>query len=113
MAHGLLVIAGGEKKRANRMGDSLKSFLAGFLNDRVVTTEGELSLDVSPEELEELGLFFVEGMCGWALGLQLARSRRRLIEVTDQTEREKDAEEFGFDGRDDEESYKDDEELIN
>jgi hypothetical protein len=66
-------------------------------------------LDVSPEELEELGLFFVQGMCGWALGLQLERQRQRLIEVTGQIERVGEPTEFGFDERDDDEN---DEDLI-
>lgn len=91
------------------MGNSLKEFIDAFLKEHALTTEGELVLDVSPEELEELGLFFVQGMCGWALGLQFERQRRRLVEVTDQIERMKKSEEFGFDDGDDD---KDDEDLI-
>jgi hypothetical protein len=90
------------------MGDSLKEFMDAFLREHALTTEGEMVLDVSPEELEELGLFFVQGMCGWALGLQLERQRRRLIEVTNQIRQMKDSAGFGFDENDD----KDDEDLI-
>jgi hypothetical protein len=91
------------------MGDSLKEFMDAFLREHALTTEGELALDVSPEELEELGLFFVQGMCGWALGLQLERRRRRLIEVTGQIEQVKESAGFGFDEDDDD---MDDEGLI-
>jgi hypothetical protein len=91
------------------MGDSLKEFMDAFLKQHALTTEGEIALDVSPEELEELGLFFVQGMCGWALGLQVERQRQRLIEVTDQIERVQESGEFDFEKRDDDE---DDEDLI-
>lgn len=91
------------------MSNSLKEFMDAFLKEHALTTEGEMVLDVSPEELEELGLFFVQGMCGWALGLQLERQRQRLIEVTSQIERVGEPTEFGFDERDDDEN---DEDLI-
>jgi hypothetical protein len=91
------------------MSNSLKEFMDAFLKEHALTTEGEMVLDVSPEELEELGLFFVQGMCGWALGLQLERQRQRLIEVTGQIERVGEPTEFGFDERDDDEN---DEDLI-
>jgi hypothetical protein len=91
------------------MGNSLKEFIDAFLKEHALTTEGELVLDVSPEELEELGLFFVQGMCGWALGLQMERQRRRLVEITDQIERRREPAEFDFDDGDD---NKDDEDLI-
>jgi hypothetical protein len=91
------------------MSNSLKEFMDAFLKEHALTTEGEMVLDVSPEELEELGLFFVQGMCGWALGLQMERQRRRLVEVTGQIERAKEPAEFDFDEGDNE---KDDENLI-
>lgn len=91
------------------MGNSLKEFIDAFLKEHALTTEGELVLDVSPEELEELGLFFVQGMCGWALGLQMERQRRRLVEVTGHNERRREPAEFDFDDGDD---NKDDEDLI-
>jgi hypothetical protein len=91
------------------MSNSLKEFMDAFLKEHALTTEGEMVLDVSPEELEELGLFFVQGMCGWALGLQLERQRQRLIEVTGQIEHVEEPAEFGFDERDDDEN---DEDLI-
>jgi hypothetical protein len=91
------------------MGDSLKEFMDAFLREHALTNEGEMVLDVSPEELEELGLFFVQGMCGWALGLQMERQRRRLVEVIDQIERRREPAEFDFEKRDNE---KDDEDLI-
>jgi len=91
------------------MSNSLKEFMDAFLKEHALTTEGEMVLDVSPEELEELGLFFVQGMCGWALGLQMERQRQRLIEVTGQIERAKEPTEFDFEKR---ENEKDDEDLI-
>jgi hypothetical protein len=90
------------------MSNSLKEFIDAFLKEHALTTEGELVLDVSPEELEELGLFFVQGMCGWALGLQMERQRRRLVEVTGHSERTGEPAEFNFEDDDDE----DDEDLI-
>jgi hypothetical protein len=105
VAHGLLIAASG----GYQMGNSLKEFMDAFLKQHALTTEGEMVLDVSPEELEELGLFFVQGMCGWALGLQMERQRRRLVEVTDQIERRREPAEFGFDDDGDD---KDDEDLI-
>ncbi len=91
------------------MGNSLKEFIDAFLKEHALTTEGELVLDVSPEELEELGLFFVQGMCGWALGLEMERQRRRLVEVTGHSERAGELAEFSFDDDGDD---KDDENLI-
>ena len=87
------------------MGNSLREFMDAFLKEHALATEGEMVLAVSPEELEELGLFFVRGMCGWALGLRTARQRCRLVEVTEQIELTDEMLEFEFgdsDGKDDE-----------
>jgi hypothetical protein len=64
------------------MSDSLKNFLTDFVAEHALISGGELVLDVSKEELEYLGDFFLRGICGWALGLKAERTRPRLIEVT-------------------------------
>lgn len=65
------------------MSYSLKDFLQSFVAERVLTSGGELILDVSPEEVQALGDFFVRGICGWMLGLEAGRTRLMLVEVTE------------------------------
>lgn len=63
---------------------TLKDFLGTFVEDHALTSGGELVLDVSPEEIQALGDFFVRGLCGWMLGLDTERRRAsRLVEVTE------------------------------
>jgi len=40
-------------------------------------------IDISPEEMQALGDFFVRGLCGWMLGLEAGRTRLMLVEITD------------------------------
>ena len=65
------------------MSYSLKEFLQTFVAEHALTSGGELILDVSPEEMQALGDFFVRGICGWILGLQAGRTRLMLVEVTE------------------------------
>ena len=63
---------------------SLKDFLGAFVEEHALTSGGEMVLDVSPEEIQALGDFFVRGLCGWMLGLDIDRRRaHRLVEVTE------------------------------
>jgi hypothetical protein len=63
---------------------TLKEFLGAFVEEHALTSGGELVLDVSPEEIQALGDFFVRGLCGWMLGLDIDRRRaHRLVEVTE------------------------------
>jgi hypothetical protein len=65
------------------MSYSLKDFLQTFVAEHALTSGGELILDVSPEEMQALGDFFVRGLCGWMLGLEAGRTRLMLVEVTE------------------------------
>jgi hypothetical protein len=63
---------------------TLKDFLGTFVEEHALTSGGELVLDVSPEEIQALGDFFVRGLCGWMLGLDVERRRTiKLVEVTE------------------------------
>jgi hypothetical protein len=62
---------------------TLKNFIESFVQEHTLSSGGELVLDVSPEDIQVLGDFFVRGICGWALGLKTERSSRRLVEVTE------------------------------
>ena len=64
------------------MSYSLKDFLQTFVAEHTLTSGVELVLDVSPEEMQALGDFFVRGICGWMLGLEAVRTRLMLVEVT-------------------------------
>jgi hypothetical protein len=65
------------------MGYSLKDFLQTFVAEHALTSGGEVVIDVSPEEMQALGDFFVRGLCGWMLGLEDGRARLMLVEVTE------------------------------
>ena len=54
----------------------LRDFLAEFVDEHAIAGGDELLLDVTPEEAEDLGLFFVRGMCGWMHGLHRVRQQR-------------------------------------
>lgn len=56
-------------RRVRKLGD----FLAEFVNEHAIAGGDEVLLDVTPEEAEDLGLFFVQGMCGWMQGLRRVR----------------------------------------
>lgn len=51
----------------------LRDFLEEFVDEHAIAGGDELLLDVTPEEAEDLGLFFVRGMCGWMHGLRRVR----------------------------------------
>ncbi len=49
---------------------TLKDFIEGFVREHTLNSGGELILDVSQEDIQALGDFFVRGICGWALSLR-------------------------------------------
>ena len=65
------------------MSYSLKDFLQTFVAGHALTSAGEMIIDISPEEMQALGDFFVRGPCGWMLGLEAGRTRLMLVEITD------------------------------
>lgn len=65
------------------MSYSLKDFLQAFVAEHSLPSSGEMVIDVSPEEMQALGDFFVRGLCGWMLGLEAGRTRLMLVEITD------------------------------
>jgi len=69
----------------DRMDDTrvgLKDFLGAFVAEEVDMSADEVVLKISPEEFEALGEFFVQGLVGWMLGIQITRQRPcSLIEV--------------------------------
>lgn len=66
--------------------NTLKDFIESFVQEHTLSSGGELVLDVTPEDIQALGDFFVRGICGWALGLKTERQSRRLVEVTETIE---------------------------
>jgi hypothetical protein len=62
---------------------TLKNFIESFVQEHSLSSGGQMVLDVSPEDIQALGDFFVRGICGWALGLKTERMSRRLVEVTE------------------------------
>ncbi|MGH9897851.1 MAG: hypothetical protein ACRD4L_03245, partial [Pyrinomonadaceae bacterium] len=54
----------------------LQDFLEDFVDEHAVTDGEELLLDVTPEEMEDLGWFFVRGVCGWMHGLRRVRQQQ-------------------------------------
>lgn len=65
---------------------TLKNFIESFVQEHTLSSGGELVLDVSQEDIQALGDFFVRGICGWALGLKAERRNRKLVEVTETIE---------------------------
>jgi hypothetical protein len=61
---------------------TLKNFIESFVREHTLRSGGELVLNVSPEDIQALGDFFVRGICGRALSLESERANRRLVEVT-------------------------------
>ncbi len=59
----------------------LRDFLEEFVDEHAIAGGDELLLDVTPEEAEDLGLFFVRGMCGWMQGLQRVREGRSATDI--------------------------------
>lgn len=55
----------------------LRDFLESFVDDNALVDGDELLLDVTPEEVQELGCFFVRGICGWIHGLNRERQQRQ------------------------------------
>ena len=65
---------------------TLKDFIESFVQEHTLRSGGEMVLDVSPEDIQALGDFFVRGICGWALGLKTERSSRKMVEATETIE---------------------------
>lgn len=55
----------------------LRDFLESFVDDNALVDGDELLLDVTPEEVQELGFFFVRGIRGWIHGLNRERYQRQ------------------------------------
>ncbi len=55
----------------------LKDFLENFVDEHALTGGDEVLLDVTQEEVEELGNFFVRGICGWMQGLKNLRQQQQ------------------------------------
>lgn len=70
-------------ERVTDMSYSLKDFLQTFVAKHALNSGGEMVIDISPEEMQALGDFFVRGLCGWMLGLEAGRTRLMLVEITD------------------------------
>ncbi len=60
---------------------TLRDFLEEFVDDHSVVGGDEVLLDVTPEEAEDLGVFFVRGICGWMHGLRRVRQQQDSTEV--------------------------------
>ncbi len=58
----------------------LRDFLEDFVDDHALVGEDEVLLDVTPEEVEDLGNFFVRGICGWMQGLKKVRQQQRTVD---------------------------------
>ena len=65
------------------MSYSLKDFLQAFVAEHALKSGGEMVIDISPEEMQALGDFFVRGLCGWMLGLEAGRTKLMLVEITE------------------------------
>ena len=65
---------------------TLKNFIESFVREHTLSSGGEMILDVSPEDIQALGDFFVRGICGWALGLKTEGRCQKLVEVTETIE---------------------------
>ncbi len=61
---------------------TLKNFIESFVQEHTLSSGGEMILDISPEDIQALGDFFVRGICGWALALKTECKSRKLVEVT-------------------------------
>ncbi len=57
----------------NRPPSKLKDFLESFVDEHALEDGGDLLLDVTAEEAQDLGLFFIRGICGWMHGLDHVR----------------------------------------
>ncbi len=69
-----------------------RDFLENFVDEHSEEDCDELLLDVTPQEVQDLGVFFVRGICGWMHNLRRERVRQKIAGIdTDVTE-------SGFDG---------------
>ena len=53
----------------------LRTFFKDFADEHTLSDGDELLLDVAPQELEELGAFFLRGVCAMALKLDARHLR--------------------------------------
>ncbi len=80
-----------------------RDFQESFVDEHSEEDCDELLLDVTPEEVQDLGVFFVKGICGWMYNLRRERVRRGVDGI------DADVTESGFDGEGEEEE---DRELV-
>ncbi len=55
----------------------LKDFMENFVDEHSLTGGDDVLLDVTQEEVEQLGIFFVRGICGWMQGLKNLRQQQQ------------------------------------
>ncbi len=55
----------------------LKDFMENFVDEHSLTGGDDVLLDVTQEEVEQLGIFFVRGICGWMQGLKKVRQQQQ------------------------------------
>ncbi len=60
---------------------TLRDFLESFVDENSDADCSDVLLDVTPQEVEDLGLFFVRGICGWMCNLRRARQKHLLLDV--------------------------------
>lgn len=61
----------------------LEDFLTSFVAQQVDMRDDEIVLKITAAEFEALGEFFIQGIAGWILGIQIGRQRSSpFIEVT-------------------------------
>ncbi len=63
---------------------TLRDFLEEFVDNHTVVGSDEVLLDVTPEDAEDLGMFFVRGICGWMHGLRRVREGQPSTDLHDE-----------------------------
>jgi hypothetical protein len=72
------------KEKHREPARSLDEFFGAFVRRHAVGRpvpgfpSGEVALNISPQECEQLGRWFIGIMAGWAAGLDLEREKQRL-----------------------------------
>src|SRR5262245_21017871 len=63
-------------------GKTFGAYMSEAIEDHLIAEdEDEVIIDVTPKEAEELGLFLIRVISGWARGLKRVRFLRQLAEV--------------------------------
>jgi len=65
---------------------TLGAYIDKFIEEHAIAkSDDQIILDVTSEEAEELGLFFIRGLCGWMQGLKHVRCLRQLTQTVEVT----------------------------